>query len=292
MLADLLLPWQLLAVLATMVYGVMNFLYKVAAVRGASSFYLMSFSGMTVALFAGTTVAATGSSFERPGQLFVLAAVNSLFFATGSIFKIEALRFLPANVTFPVVKLNSVIAVIIAMVVFSERPSILQYLGIGLGILVILQLSFDQTNKDGETIVNYRKGILFALGAAFSTAISMTMGKIASTHVHRLNYIFISYSLVAVYTLISTRAKKSEAARFNAATAIFGVLIGSLNFLGYYLVLLAFSRGPMSGVQPIFAMSIIIPIVLAGLLYHERFTWRRATAVALSLVSILLISLH
>jgi uncharacterized membrane protein len=64
-----------------------------------------------------------------------------------------------------------------------------------------------------------------------------------------------------------------------------------MNFLGYFLVLSAFAKGPMSAIQPIFAMSVVIPIVLSRIFYKEKLNFYRSVALILSVISIILISM-
>ncbi len=69
------------------------------------------------------------------------------------------------------------------------------------------------------------------------------------------------------------------------------MIIGILNLAGYYLVLMAFSRGPLPLIQGVFATSFLIPIVLSVLVLNERFDRRKAAIVSLALLSLLLIKL-
>lgn len=284
--------WQALAVTSTFIYGVMNFLYKVAAEHKCSSFYIMSFSGLTVSILSLSAIIINKSAFIPLKWILAFAVMNALFFALSSICKIEALKYIPANLTFPVVKLNSIFAVLIAIIIFGERPDIFKISGIILGLLVIAILTAEKWEPKDK--LNMQKGFMFSLIAASATALSMTIGKVASQSVPKINYIFISYTMVAIYSYFGSsviRKKDNTSHELNRETIILGVIIGTLNLAGYFLVLKSLSIGPMSGVQPIFAMSIIIPISLSRLIYKEKFTKLRIFAVILSLASILLVSI-
>ena len=284
------LGWQPLAIIATVIYGLMNFLYKVAAEQKCSGFYIMSFSGLSVSIISGLIVFANGSAFAPLKWLLIFAGINALFFATGSICKIEALKHIPASLTFPVVKFNSVLTIIIAIIFFHERPNSYQIAGILTGFSVIGVLTLEKWKLDN--VKNIKLGFIFSLAAACSTSISMTVGKLASKSVPKINYIFISYTLVAFYSYIASSQKRANPnnEKLKFKDAFFGCLIGSLNLFGYFLVLKAFSIGPMSGVQPIFAMSIVMPILLSRIFYKEELNLYRVGALILSLLSIILIA--
>ena len=68
-----------------------------------------------------------------------------------------------------------------------------------------------------------------------------------------------------------------------------GITIGLLNIAGYYLVLTAWSRGPLSLIQGILSTTMIITILLSRIAYRERFNWKNILAVILSLLAVLLI---
>ena len=121
----------------------------------------------------------------------------------------------------------------------------------------------------------------------------MTAGKLASVQVDRTSYILLSYSIVALISLFSylkfTPDREKQKTFKRPGIFIIGSIIGILNFAGYGLVLKAFAAGSMSLVQPIFALSILIPIFLSAAIYKEKLTLIRILSIGLSLASVLLI---
>ena len=71
----------------------------------------------------------------------------------------------------------------------------------------------------------------------------------------------------------------------------FGIIIGILNFSGYFMVLSAFETGPLSLIQGISSNSFIIPVVLSIFVFKEKFSYKNAVVVILAVLSILLIKL-
>ncbi len=142
-------------------------------------------------------------------------------------------------------------------------------------------------------------GIAIGTGAAVAHAISMTVGKLACTAVPRLEYIFLSYLMLTVWSLLLMVRKGQAAPAAPSAPARphrirnlelgFGIFVGVLNFVGYLLILEAFSKGPLSVVQPVFAMAFLIPTGLAFLVFREKFGPWRVAALTASLLSLWLI---
>ena len=282
--------WLVYSLTATLFYGVLNFLYKVSAEKKLPTQAVVFVSAFSVVISTAVTITITEGSLEFFNQALPYAAVNGTLFAFGALAKFRALKLAPASVVFPVNKSNVLFVIVIGLVFFKEMPTMRQWSGVFAAILVLALISYEQIRG---TRITQLHGIGFALLAALCTSFSMTAGKLASLHTDRLTYILISYSIVTVISLVLYRTrvqeKKRSTAFKNPLLFILGGGIGVLNFAGYNLVLKAFAEGSMALVQPVFALSILIPIFLSAIIYRERLTLIRAVSIALSLASILLI---
>jgi len=238
------------------------------------------------------------SEFINFKNILLFALVNSVFFGLGSIVKIQSLKYIPSSFAFPVTKLNAVFLIIYALFLFDEKPTFYQWTGILISLSMLAYISLSIKNDTLKTKADKKQiiGFLFALLAAFSTSISMLTGKYASTEVPKINYIFISYFLVFIYTTIINKlfykVSEEETKISKKKTIFFGVIIGFLNLAGYYLVLSAFETGPLSLIQGISSNSFIIPVILSVLFLNEKFRLKNAVVIILSIISILLIKLE
>ncbi|MCD6310900.1 MAG: EamA family transporter, partial [Elusimicrobia bacterium] len=61
------------------------------------------------------------------------------------------------------------------------------------------------------------------------------------------------------------------------------------NITGYYMMLKAWSTGPLSLVQGIISLTMVISIILSATAYKEKFTLRIAVALTLSILAAFLI---
>ncbi len=282
--------WLIYSLAATLFYGILNFLYKVSAEYKLPTEAVVFISAFAVVISAFATLMTGGSDFSSFKSALPYAAVNGTLFAFGALAKFKALKLAPASVVFPVNKSNVLFVIIIGLVFFGEMPTLRQWTGVFMAILVLVLISWEQLKG---TRIRELTGIGFALLAALCTSFSMTAGKLASVNTDRLTYIFISYSIVTVisYTLYKTRIpeEKRRGTFKNPKLFILGGTIGILNFAGYNLVLKAFSEGSMALVQPIFALSILIPVFLSAFIYKERLTIIRIISLGLSLASIIII---
>lgn len=282
--------WLLYSLTAALFYGVMNFLYKVGAERRYVNPALVLTAAATVALAAATTLAVAGTGFGRLGPAVPFALANGTLFAFGALSIIAALELAPATVVFPVNKSNVLFVILIGLIAFQETPTWSQWMGIGASLAVLALLSTEQLQRAGGPDL---RGIGFALVAALCTSLSMTTGKLATTRVDRTSYILLSYLIVVLVSLVTflkrTPPGQRRTAFFHPGVLIVGVSIGLLNYLGYRLILAAFAAGSLSLIQPVLALSILIPISLSILIYREKLTRLRVLCVGLTLISILLI---
>ncbi|MCF6364973.1 MAG: GRP family sugar transporter [Bacteroidales bacterium] len=292
------IDWFFYTIIFTIIYGGVNFMYKIAAHHNCSSHKIIKISAITISILSLIIIIITASPFTNFKMLFFFALINSFFFGMGSIIKIQSLKYIPTSFAFPITKLNAVLLIIYALILFNDRPTVLQWAGIGTSIFVLAYISFNIKTENKKTKIKDKKqltGILFALLAAFATSISMLTGKYASTEVSKINFIFISYTMVIVYTVIINKfvIKKDQKKKNSGSKKVilFGIIIGLLNFAGYYLVLSAFATGPLSLIQGISSNSFIIPIVLSVIFLKEKFTYKNAIVVALSILSIILIKI-
>jgi len=280
-------------------YGLLNFLFKVAAEKGYTADLLVNLVGLTVSVLAfGTLIVTTENpltQFTRP--VLTYALFNGLFFALGSLAKFGALKKAPAAIVFPLNRLNTVLVMLVGFLFFQEAPRPMQIAGMVMGIGVLVLITLEQRNhfkSSGDRTLLL--GVLFAVGSAVFTALSMTVGKLlAESSSNRLAYISVSYALVFLFTLgkqsVKQRGMQWLPQLLNGPMFLYGSAIGLLNFVGYFLVLQAFGSGPISLSQAIFSSSILIPIVLSRLFYHEKLTPMRMAAIALAILSVVFISM-
>ena len=282
--------WLAYSLFATLFYGILNFLYKAAAEMGYRNQAVILISAFSVVLSAAVAIIISGTGISEFIPALPYALGNGTLFAFGALSKFKALKLAPASVVFPVNKSNVLIVILIGILFFNESPTLRQWGGIGTSILVLVLISSEQF-KISRSIA--MKGIYFAFIAAICTSFSMTIGKLASVRVDKTTFIFLSYSMVVLISFIIflKRTPREERKTTFKKTGIFiiGISIGVLNFAGYQLVLKAFATGSMSLIQPVFALSILIPIFLSAIIYKERMTLLRFISIGLTIASILLI---
>ncbi len=278
--------WYDYSVIALLLLGSQRFLYKVAAERGCSSSLTTAVFMGTVTLLSGAVFLGSGASAQNLSALIGLSLVNSISFAIATIAHMEALRHLPAAVTFPLTRLSLVVVVVVSVGFFGEQLSSLQWFGVLLGFAVVAVLAMDMKNE-ARPQGDRRTGFLFVIACILCGAIAAISSKLAAVSTSTAGFMALSYLLGTCFSLAI--AKKWDydrhPGRKGEAFGI-GVLMGVLNYFGFSAFLTALQHGPLSAIALITGMHFVIAIILSVFLYREKLTFTRGLGIGLTLLAV------
>ncbi|MCK9275640.1 MAG: DMT family transporter [Syntrophales bacterium] len=283
--------WFLYSIAALALFGIQRFLYKVSAEEKCNT-ALTTFSFMgTVALISFFFFISGKWETDSFCLLFCLALINGLTFLTSTISTMEALKHIPTMKAMPLIRLNTAAVVILSVILFKDRLSAFQVAGIIIAIAVIVILA-RQPSFAAEKEKNAAEGFGFAMLALFSGAVAALSSKYAALYVNKLAFISMSYflSMIFAITLRNRFQAKSEPHK-NRRALLIGFSMGLANFAGFYLLLLALEKGPLSVIMPITGMYFVVVIGLSALIYKEKIESLKVFAICLTIVSIILMGL-
>ena len=281
--------WYFYSVLALVLLGTQRFLYKVAAEKQCSS-------ALTTTVFMGSVTLFSTAAFcvsaNPPGPLptlLLLALLNSAAFAVATIAHMEALRRLPAGITFPLTRLSLVVVILVSVLYFGERLEPSQWLGILGGFAVVAILTRDARHA-GRSQPQLRTGLVFVALCILCGAVAAISSKLAAATVNKAAFMALSYLFGTCFSLgIELRWRPGAATGRVKPAVILGLVMGGLNFLGFYAFLTALASGPLAVIAMITGMHFVIAIVFSVLLYREQMTLLRASGIALTLLSVYLV---
>ena len=283
--------WYFFSIAALLLLGTQRFLYKVAAERNCSSSLTTAVFMGTVTLLSGTVYLFSGEPVRNLPTLVVLALVNSIAFALATVSHMEALRHLPASITFPLTRLSLLVVILFSIIYFHESLGPYQWGGVLAGLSVVAVLTRDSgraVNAGGS----FRTGILFIALCVLCGALASISSKLAAVSTGKAAFMALSYFLGTFYALGIEKMRGTSNAGAPPAEAVkIGLLMGLLNFLGFYAFLTALSTGPLSIIALITGMHFVIAIALSVLLYRERMTLRRMVGIGLTLLAVLLVGI-
>jgi len=279
--------WYVLSIVALVLMGVQRFLYKVSAERECNTAWT-TFSFMaTVTVLSVVFFLSLKESVYDARMLLLTAGINSASFVLGTITHIEALKHVPSSVVYPIIRLNMVVVVLFSILFLHDRVSLHQVLGILLAIVVIVILTRDVEEVKGA-VRSVRKGLFLVSVSLVSGSVASISSKFAAVYSNKLGFMALSYFLGTVFSAALIRKAGKEGARGNRKDAIrIGLLMGLINFVGFYTFLAALSLGPLSIIVSITGMHFVIAVLLSVIVYKEKLSGMRILGIGLAIVSIL-----
>jgi drug/metabolite transporter (DMT)-like permease len=283
--------WYVFAIFALILLGFQRFLYKVSAERKCNTAWTTFFFMATVAILSSTLFVVLGESVSDITFLFFIALVNSGAFLVATITHIEALKHIPTSVAYPIIRLNAVVVVIFSILYFKDHLSLYQGIGIvlALAVIVILALGISDNNAPQK---NIRRGFIFVVIALFGGAVAAISSKFAADNTNKMAFIAVSYIASTLFSFgLRKKLQTEETHKMHKDALIIGVIMGLINFAGYYSFLKALSTGPLSIIASITGMHFVISIILSALIYKEKLTLLRILGIFLTVLSIILLRL-
>jgi drug/metabolite transporter (DMT)-like permease len=285
------MDWFSLTFISFFLYGIQRFLYKVSAERNCNTAWTtLSFMG-TVALMSTFLWFGSHEVLKNLPLLLFLSLVNSLTYFVDTVATIEALRYIPTTVVYPLTRISAVLVVIFSMAYFKDQLNVYQMIGIGLAFGVIFTLTrFSEEEK--RDYKNIRKGLFLIVLAVLSGAVAAISCKFAALYTNQMAFIALTYTLSMLFSLGSRKLfeKRGASPRYGEALLI-GFVTGLVNFGAFYAILKAMELGPLSIIVPVVGMNFVIANILAFIVYREKLTWLKVAGILLTVSSLLLMKL-
>jgi drug/metabolite transporter (DMT)-like permease len=277
--------WYVLSIVALVLMGMQRFLYKVSAERKCNTAWT-TFSFMaTVTVLSVFFFLSLKEPVSNVWMLVLTALINSASFVLGTITHIEALKHVPSSVVYPIIRLNMVVVVLFSIFFFDDQVSLHQGLGILFAIAVIVILTRDA--EEEGTFRSVRRGLFLVFVSLISGSVASISSKFAAVYSSKLGFMALSYFLGALFSaaLINQSGEKESRGKLKEAFLI-GLLMGLINFVGFYTFLTALSVGPLSIIVSITGMHFVIAVLLSVIVYKEKLSRMRILGLCLTVVSI------
>lgn len=287
--------WFVYAVLSAIIGGLGAFGNKIAAQRKYNSQLVLIVNALTsLAIFGLPALYFEGISvlsWQLAGVAFLAGIVTS----SSALIKIQVLHYIDSAIFLPLFKvLGPLIVILFGMIFFGESFSVLEWLGLitSLTVPVLLVSRVEHTRQN-----NLKLGLILIVVCAITSAIAAGLQKFATDIQDSPLWII---SVISIGILISSSIQWTFKHNGSLITSLQdqysnGVLhVALLRSVfaggGFFLTLLAFIHGgPLGIVYTINSLYILPPIILAIIFYGEHWNFRKALAIALSVLALALL---
>jgi len=135
-----------------------------------------------------------------------------------------------------------------------------------------------------------RKGYDYLIISFVAVVISSFASKIGATTLDKLLFIFISYGLGVMITLVGHIPNRKNIDKHVRSTSRkFGIILGIINFSAFFTLLSALSTGPGALVFPLLGLNVAFIVLFSIILFKERLNLRGIVGFILAIVAMLLL---
>ena len=279
--------WILAACASALFAGITSILAK-CGIRHTDSDVATAVRTVVVLLFAWLMAALVGSistigSISAHSMLFL--ALSGMATGASWICYFKALSIGDVNKVVPIDKCSAVLTILLAIILFGETDALAVKLIGSAGILIGTFLMIERKKQDHA--VEGNSWIWYAVGSAVFAALTSILAKVGIEGVESnlATAIRTCYVLVMAWIVVAMKGKLGEVRHIEKGELGFicasGLATGA-SWLCYYY---AIQTGIVSIVVPIDKLSIVVAMAFSAAVFHETYTKRSLTSLALIVAS-------
>ena len=249
---------------------------------------------LTCIVISFLTLPDKGMILHGSGVTLLCGMGGGVFFVTALVCMQSSIRQNGATLTSAFARLGLLVTLVLSVLLFRDRPSALQYVGIGLAVGALVVLRTGTAEKAGKKHSLRSFGLLlltlFASGCADGMAKVFEQYGPARESSLYFFYLFSAAALICVFLALSERVRHNKKISFREF--ISGILVGVPNFYSSYLLLLALQVLPAFLTYPVFSTgTILLVMLLSALFFRERLTKKQLPGMILILAAIVLLNI-
>lgn len=229
-----------------------------------------------------------GSFFPmEPGRqtTVILGGINGVLYLAGFVLLQRNIRVNGVVLSSTFIKLGLLVAMVVSVVFFGERPQIWQWAGFALAVAAIVLMNY----RPGEGKAGNMASLLLLLlagggGDAMSKVFEELGNPTFSDH-----FLLITFLMALGLCLILFGISKVPAGTWEV---LFGLLIGIPNFFSAKFLLGALKDIAAVIVYPVYSVATILAVTVTGVLvFREKLEKRQWTALGMILVALILLNI-
>lgn len=274
------MSWVTAAFASAFFAGITSILAK-CGIRHTDSDVATAIRTCVVLVFAWAMTGISGSIGAIgtiPAKAWLFLTLSGLATGASWICYFKALSIGDVNKVVPVDKMSTVLAVLIAIVLFGETGNLAVKL-VGTAVITLgTFLMIEKKQSVGAGQKQDRAWLAYALGAAVFAALTSVLAKIGIEGVESnlATAIRTCVVLVMAWAIVAVKGKLEQVARIDprelAFLAASGIATGASWLLYYY----AIAAGQVSVVVQIDKLSIVVSVLFARLAFNEKLSHRSA----------------
>lgn len=278
--------WFIFAVLSALSAGLYSFSLKASAHYKHHASQVTMYAMLSASVLSGVYAILQDHRPTIIILIILLAFINVSAYSAYSISRIEGLKNIDSTILFPIIKISSSILIIpISFGLFGDYFTFTQFIGICIGLTTPILLI---TKKEQLLQKNLKKGlILVAIAVASAIVVTVATKTINFWELDFSLYMFFVFSFGVLMNAVSfKKTKHKEHSKLHVEWV--GLLGGVFMFLNLFFYLQALS-GSLTVVFVINSFSTVFAVILAVLMFKERFDIKKGLALIVTVISLVLL---
>lgn len=279
------MSWVTAAFASAFFAGITSILAK-CGIRHTDSDVATAIRTCVVLVFAWAMAGISGSIGAIgtiPAKAWLFLTLSGLATGASWICYFKALSIGDVNKVVPVDKMSTVLAVLIAIVLFGETGNLAVKL-VGTAVITLgTFLMIEKKQSVGAGQKQDRTWLAYALGAAVFAALTSILAKIGIEGVESnlATAIRTCVVLVMAWAIVAAKGKLEQVAHVDRRELTFLVTSGIATGASWLLYYYAIAAGQVSVAVQIDKLSIVVSVLFARLAFNEKLSRRSAIGLAL-----------
>jgi len=199
----------------------------------------------------------------------------------------KALQLGDINKVTPIDKSSTILTMILAFIIFHETISYTKVIG-----MIIMSMGTYMMITKKNNVQKSQKGWLFyALLSAFFASLTAILGKVGVSQINSSlgSAIRTIIVLIMAWLIVFIENKQNEIKYIDKKNWLFLILSGTTTGASWLCYYKALQLGPASIVVPIDKLSIVVSVVFAYFIFHEKLSLKSFTGLIMIVIGTLML---
>ncbi len=225
--------------------------------------------------------------WHASASTLICGCISGFLFVAGLVSMQTSIAQNGATLTSAFAKLGLIVSLAMSIIVFGERPTLLQCLGILLVMGSLIVMNHDKSDGNHKSFMMLIVTLLCCGGGDAMAKVFEQVGQ-RSEDAGYFFFLFLTAAIVTSVLAFSEYHKKRK--KIVPVEMAAGLLVGIPNYFSSSLLLYALTRLPAYVVYPSYSTGTILLVALvSAILFHERTgTWQKVGLVMILLALVLL----
>lgn len=182
-------------------------------------------------------------------------------------------------------KLGLIVQVLLSIILFGERPKLIQVVGIIICIIAVILINFEKE----QTVISFKLGLILTLiVSGFCDGMSKVHEELGNSVLSE-HFLLYTFGVALICAIVLIIIKKEPVGVQDIG---FGILLGVPNYFSCRFLLKALNSVPAVIAFPTFSVSAVVIVTLAGLLvFKEKLSKKQWIALGIILVALIMLNI-